>query len=490
MSQIVKLYPYQEKGKSMTYSAFRDSIDRVLLVLAMGLGKTTLCGEIIKDGYDKDKRILIVVHRDGLVRQFSDRIKKQFGVDNGLVLGSEKKEYRKPVQVASRQSLCRRLNDFPRDNFNLIIIDEAHYVATNEYSKILNHFEKYKLLGITATPFRRDGKPLKDSFDALVNPIKAKEAIQQGYLMQANYIGVGSVDFSTVKITKGDYDEKELYEKFKKYDIVEEVTRNMAKYPQKSMYFCINVAHTIEVYESLKRSGRRVAYVTGETEISDRIKIYEKFNSGEINDLVNCDILTEGADFPSAINCVLLKKTKSFARYLQMIGRVTRTCFGKTFCNVIDFCGNVEEHGFFEDYDNDLTLESGVKKKGFKKPVRCKACGQIKITKICSCGAEIVGYQEEEEKIKINGIELKVLSANAIRISRLIKLRWEKLKDHELRLYAKLKGLKQHWAYHTYADRHGIDKNMYNWQKIVFDKLKELEHKNNFTYEETKNVRS
>ena len=60
----------------------------------------------------------------------------------------------------------------------------------------------------------------------------------------------------------------------------------------------------------------------------------------------------------------------------------------------------------------------------------------------------------------------------------------------EIRLYAKLKGLKQHWAYHTYADRHGIDKNMYNWQKIVFDKLKELEHENNFTYEETKNVRS
>ena len=338
----------------------------------------------------------------------------------------------------------------------------------------------------SASPFRADGKPLKGIFDVLVHPIKCKEAIELGYLCSAEHFAIGNINMEGVAIRKGEYDEKEMYARFKEWDITEHVVKEIKKANGQSIVFCINVAHTLEIYEAIKAVGVNAAYVTGSTKVEERNKIYKQFNSNKIQVLCNCEILTEGADFPPVLNIFLVKKMRSLARYLQCVGRGARPyqdgLYIKPGFNVIDFGGNVEMHGFFEDYDEDLTLTEGAEKNTRKpKPRKCPQCGKVLMTKECSdCG--FLFEEDEKEKIKIGELEIVALTKNILNYTRLSKKKWEKVKDYELRLYAKIKGMKVGWALHQYAERHSIDKGM-DWHIKVNMKLAELEKENNQEYE-------
>lgn len=485
-NQKASLRPYQVQAINEIFDSLREGSKKILLVLAMGLGKTTVMSAIIEMGYVRNRKILVIVHRDNLVRQFSERMLEQFHVPSGLILGNEEKQYKLPIQVASRQSLIRRLDVFAPDHFDLVIVDEAHYAAAPEYKKILDHFDNAKLIGITATPFRADGKPLKGLFGKMIHPILAKDAIKSKYLVPATYHGIESVDMSGVKVNKkGEYEESEMYARFTEWDITPHVIEQIPKFDGPSIIFCINVAHTKEMYQACINAGYKAEYVIGEIDIPTRKIIYRKFKTKEIQILINCQILTEGADFPMVNNIYLVKKVRSLANYLQMVGRGARTyedgLFNKTNFNVIDFGGNVEEHGFFEDYDEGLTLTEGAQKKmGKKKPRKCPNCKKVISGQQCSCGYEFEA--EEKEKITIGKIELQVLSKNVIQYKRLSKKKWEAVKDHELRMYGKIKGLKPGWALHMYADRHKIEKSN-NWHVIVSMHLAELEKEHKHEYE-------
>lgn len=476
------LRPYQNKAISEVFTALKDGFKKILLVLAMGLGKTTVMSAIIEMGYSKGRRILVVVHRDNLVRQFAERLSEQFNVPSGLILGTEPKNYSFPIQIASRQSLIRRLTVFPPNHFDLIIVDEAHYAAAPEYKKILEYFDQAKLVGITATPFRADGKPLKGLFDKMIHPIKAKEAINQGFLIPAVYHGVASIDMHGIKLNrKGEYDETEMFARFREWDITPHVVSQLKNYTGPTLIFCINVEHTIEVYNACKAAGYKTEYVVGEIDVAQRNIYYKKFKNKEIDILVNCQILTEGADFPMVTNVFIVKKMRSLANYLQMVGRGARpysdgSLFDKKEFYVVDFGGNVEEHGFFEDYDEGLTLTEGAEKKAGKpKPKKCPSCNKVLPQQSRECPECAYVFESEPvEKITIGSVEMTVLSKNAINYMRLSKKKWEQVKDHELRLYAKIKGMKPGWALHQYAERHSIAKT-HNWHIHVNIVLADLE---------------
>ena len=338
----------------------------------------------------------------------------------------------------------------------------------------------------SATPFRADGKPLNKTFDKLIHPITCKEAIEQGHLCSGIYYGIGNINMDGVTVKRnGDYDETEMYSRFSEWDITPHVVEELGKHSGQSIIFCINVAHTKEVYEAVKAAGYNVEYVIGETDVAIRNKTYQKFKDKKIQVLVNCEILTEGADFPQIENVFIVRKTKSLARYLQIVGRGARTyqegLYKKTFFSVIDFGGNVVEHGYFEDYDEGLTLDSGAEKKMIKrKPRKCPSCQKVLLTKECNCG--YVFEEEIKEKIKIDNLEIEVLNKNIINYLRLSKKKWEKVKDHELRIYAKIKGMKPGWALHEFARRHDLPKTD-GWHYFVNNKLAELEKINQADYE-------
>lgn len=173
------LRPYQEEGHLLTFDALKKH-QKVILVLPTGGGKNTIASYWAWLGQQGNKRVWFVVNGNELVTSFIDRAYEQFGVKTGIIQGNA--AYKDlPVQTCSMATLCKR--DFPSPD--LIIVDECHGAANNSYKKIFDKHPNCKVIGITATPFRADGKPLGDVFDYIVHPksSRMRKLIQIGCLV-------------------------------------------------------------------------------------------------------------------------------------------------------------------------------------------------------------------------------------------------------------------------------------------------------------------
>lgn len=181
----MELRPYQQEAKDAVWKEWTSGHTKTLLVLPTGCGKTIVFAKITEDAVRKGGRVLILAHRSELLEQASDKIEKT----SGLKCAVEKAEqtcigswYR--VCVGSVQTLMRakRLQQFAKDYFSTIIIDEAHHAISDSYQVILQHFTDANVLGVTATPDRGDQKNLGQVFDSLAYEYTLPQAIKEGYL--------------------------------------------------------------------------------------------------------------------------------------------------------------------------------------------------------------------------------------------------------------------------------------------------------------------
>lgn len=180
----MELRPYQEEARNTVFEEW-EKVNRTLLVLPTGCGKTIVFAKVTEDCVRGGRRVLILAHRGELLEQAADKIART----TGLRCAMEKAEesclgswYR--VTVGSVQSLQRekRLERFPEDYFGTIIIDEAHHSLSDGYQRVLNHFPDAKVLGVTATPDRGDMRNLGEYFESLAYEYTLPKAIREGYL--------------------------------------------------------------------------------------------------------------------------------------------------------------------------------------------------------------------------------------------------------------------------------------------------------------------
>lgn len=151
----MELRTYQKEAKDAIFGQWDSGVNRTLLVLPTGCGKTIVFAKVAEDCVRHGDRVLILAHRGELLEQAADKIHKS----TGLVCAVEKAEesclgswFR--VVVGSVQTMMRekRLSGFAEDYFNTIIIDEAHHCLSDSYQRVLDHFPEAKVLGVTATP--------------------------------------------------------------------------------------------------------------------------------------------------------------------------------------------------------------------------------------------------------------------------------------------------------------------------------------------------
>ncbi len=151
------LRTYQEQSVDGVRVSYLNGNRSPLLVLPTGGGKTIVFSHITQEASKRGKSVLILVHRIELLRQTSEKL-TEYDVPHGLINPKYTPKYYEPVQVASVQTLVRRLDKIsPPD---LIVIDEAHHATAGQWNKILDHFPDAKTLGVTATTTRTDGKGL------------------------------------------------------------------------------------------------------------------------------------------------------------------------------------------------------------------------------------------------------------------------------------------------------------------------------------------
>lgn len=360
----MELRPYQETARQKVQEEWESGKKRTLLVLPTGTGKTIVFSKIIEDRVRKGERVLVIAHRGELLEQASDKLYKS----TGLKTATEKAEqtslgsfYR--VVVGSVQTMQRekRLNQFPPEYFDTIVIDEAHHAISDGYQRVLHHFEDANVLGVTATPDRGDMRNLGSYFESLAYEYGLAEAIKSGYLSPIKALTIPlKLDLSNVKQQAGDFSTKDLGTALDPY--LEQIAEEMKKqcFNRKTVVFLPLVKTSQKFRDILNKHGFKAAEVNGES--ADREQVLKDYEEGKYNVLCNSMLLTEGWDCPSVDCVIVLRPTKVRALYSQMVGRGTRLAPGKKELLLLDFLWHTERHELCHPANLIATDEKVAKK--------------------------------------------------------------------------------------------------------------------------------
>ena len=237
----------------------------------------------------------------------------------------------------------KRLKGFSENYFDTIIIDEAHHAISDGYQRVLDHFPKAQVLGVTATPDRGDMKNLGSVFDSLAYEYTLPQAIKEGYLSPIKAITIPlKLDLSGVSTQAGDFKASDIDTALDPY--LYQIADEMLKYckERKTVVFLPLVKTSQKFRDILISKGFNAAEVNGKS--TDRAEILEAFDKGEYNVLCNSMLLTEGWDCPSVDCVIVLRPTKVRGLYCQMVGRGTRLCEGKSELLLLDFLWHTERH--------------------------------------------------------------------------------------------------------------------------------------------------
>lgn len=346
MGDLMTLRPYQQEAHDAILSMWEQGMDRLLLVLPTGCGKTIVFSAVANDCVRQGRRVLILAHRGELLDQAADKLQKSTGLGSAV----EKAEfscmgswYR--VVVGSVQTLMResRLKKFPENYFGAIIIDEAHHCISDSYQKVLQHFPRAKVLGVTATPDRGDMRSLGAYFEQIAYEYTLPKAIHEGFLCPIRAMTIPlKIDISGVGISSGDFKTGEMGTALDPY--LEQIAAEMEKHcrNRKTVVFLPLIKTSQKFRDILEAHSFRAAEVNGTSE--DRAEVLKDFDEGRYNVLCNSMLLTEGWDCPSVDCIIVLRPTKVRSLYSQMVGRGTRLNPGKDHLLLLDFLWMTERH--------------------------------------------------------------------------------------------------------------------------------------------------
>ena len=391
----MELRPYQEAARQAIHTQWNSGVQRTLLVLPTGTGKTIVCAAVVEDAVRAGRRVLILAHRGELLDQAADKIRRS----TGLASAVEKAEssclgswYR--VVVGSVQSLQRpqRLEQFPHDYFGTIVIDEAHHAITDGYRRVLDWFPEADVLGVTATPDRGDMRNLGEVFGSLAYEYKLTEAIRDGFLCRilAQTIPL-QLDISTVGMSGGDYAVGELGGALDPY--LDQIAAEMARYckDRKTVVFLPLIKTSQKFRDILNAHGFNAAEVNGQS--ADRAEVLADFEAGKYNVLCNSMLLTEGWDCPSVDCVVVLRPTKVRSLYSQMVGRGTRLSPGKKDLLLLDFLWLTDRHELCRPAD--LICEDRAVAQQMTDILAAAACPEDIEDAAKQAGEDVVAQREE-----------------------------------------------------------------------------------------------
>lgn len=346
-----QLRPYQSNHKKEIYQAWDDGYRSVMLQMPTGTGKTHLFVSIIKDfqTYKSQCRVLVLAHRDEILNQICDTLYHKYDVPCGKIDKSNHSVEHNNILVASVQTMVKRLKAY-EDNFDLIVVDEAHHTKAISYKRIIKHFPSAKVLGVTATPYRLSGDGFGKEYDKLILSETIKEYIEQGYLSDIKYLPTDIVIHDCDSITigaTGDYENEVLFKYMDNPLVYTAIIDAYHKYAKnkKGIVYTINQKHNFNLQKCFEEKGIPSAAIDSKTPSEERKKMVKRFKNSEINVLCNVDIFGEGFDCPDVDFILLARPTKSLSLYLQQVGRGLRKTDNKDSVLIIDCVGSYTRFG-------------------------------------------------------------------------------------------------------------------------------------------------
>lgn len=374
---MIELYDFQSRNITEIRGHFREGRRSVLWYLPTGGGKSTASAFMIEEAQKRGKRAWFIVHRRELLRQ-TRRLFDSLGIPYGLIASGEPRRPSAPVQIATIGTLARRIDSLvPPD---MVILDEAHHVACESWSKLLARLGNPYIVGLSASPVRLDGRGLSDYFSALVAGPAPRELIASGYLSPFRTFAPPTVDTSGLHTRAGDYVRAESETLLDKPSITGSALSEYRRIcdGKRAIVFCVSIQHSQHVAEQFRQAGYSALHVDGTTADTVRDGAIDDFERGRIQVLCNVDLCGEGLSI-NGIECViLLRPTQSLALFIQQVGRGLRRAPGKSELVILDHVGSTQRFGFIDE-TREWSLQG--EERGHKKT----AATSVKICPGCFC---------------------------------------------------------------------------------------------------------
>jgi superfamily II DNA or RNA helicase/HKD family nuclease len=319
---------------------------KALLISATGTGKTYLSAFDVKAF--QPRKFLFIVHRQNIAKKAMETYQNLFGstFKMGLYSGNVR-ELEADFIFSTVQTISKdeHLQQFAKDHFNYIVIDETHRAGASSYQKIMDHFKPDFLLGMTATPERTDGLDVFKLFEYnIAYEIRLHKALEEDMLSPFHYYGVTDLSINGQIIEdKADFNlltaterVNRILEKAELYGCDDGNVRGLIFCSRKEEAHALSVEFNARGYQTIALTGD-----DAEEKRADAIRRLESNQKAEKLDYIfTVDIFNEGIDIPLINQIIMLRPTQSAIIFVQQLGRGLRKVNNKDYLTVIDFIGN------------------------------------------------------------------------------------------------------------------------------------------------------
>lgn len=320
-----------------------NSVRKSLLVSATGSGKTYLSALDVK-AY-RPTKVLYVAHRASILEKSRESFERVLGTLYSYSSPCfNKNDENATCQFKMVSTLAKHLDEYRPDEYDYIIIDEAHRSAAHSYQEIIRYFKPEFYLGMTATPSRTDGKNVFEVFDHnIAYFITLRDAMENDLLAPFHYFGIADIEIGDEVI-----DKPENFSMLTSEDRIKHVIEKINQYTvdfenRKGLIFCNRVEEAEAFSEAFNERGFRTKYLSGAHSESVRQVAVEQLEKGELDYLFSVDIFNEGIDIPSVNQIIMLRRTDSPIVFTQQLGRGLRKAKNKEYTLVLDFIGNYKQ---------------------------------------------------------------------------------------------------------------------------------------------------
>ncbi|MBU0925699.1 DEAD/DEAH box helicase [bacterium] len=320
--------------------------NKALIIAATGSGKTYLSAFDVKKF--EAKTMLFLVHRENILLSAKESFENILGDEfsYGLYTGNKKEKDCNYI-FSTIQTMSLNYEEFSKNHFDYIVIDEAHHITSPSYKKVVDYFSPKFLLGLTATSNRMDGNSIYEVFDEnIACDIKLNDALEHNLVVPFHYFGISdieSIDYENVDLSKIDELAKLLNVNKRVDFIIEQMNfYSFNGEKRKVIGFCVSKEHCSFMSKSFNDKGINATYLTSDDSVLKRVEAIKNLEDENhpLEVIFTVDIFNEGVDIPSINTILFLRPTNSPIVFIQQLGRGLRKYKNKEFLTVLDFIGN------------------------------------------------------------------------------------------------------------------------------------------------------
>jgi len=379
MTPSISLFPDQDDVRGKLRVALRSSTS-VLVFAPTGFGKTVLAAALIWSLFKNGKRVIFCVHRVDLIVQTAKTFEK-FGIPFSYIASGYHYNPYHRVYIASISTLKNRLGKIPAD---YVMVDEAHLSMATGWAFVAQHYKEAgaRLIGLTGSPERLDGRPLGDVWDTMVLGPALRWLIDNGRLQKYRAFSPAGLDLAGVRIRKGEYVESDLDDLMSGKAVVGNIVRHWRQKANRlrTIGFTPSVKRAEQYAAEFRANGIMAVALDGETPQADRRSAFLGFADRQIDVIFNCSLFCEGFDLSAQVDrnvtveCVLdCAPTQSLAKHLQKHGRGLRADGTDVPHILLDMVGGFGRLGMPDD-DREWSLEGRKQSDREVENMTCSEC--------------------------------------------------------------------------------------------------------------------